>query len=139
MVVGIRFPLELTIEGVPVSAGASSASKRRWQEKLIAAARDKLQAGYWLTAEPVAVTIFHFPDAPMRGDLDNIVKPILDAFSSTIYFDDRQVERLLVQKFEPGRAVVFDRPTPTLLECAAAAGERTYIRLDDDMSLGALP
>lgn len=28
---------------------------------------------------PVAATIFYFPSAAMQGDIDNIVKPILDA------------------------------------------------------------
>ncbi len=39
----------------------------------------------------------------MQGDVDNIVKPILDALSKHIYNDDGQVERIWVQKFEPGR------------------------------------
>ena len=35
----------------------------------------------------------------MTGDLDNRVKPILDALSGPVYIDDRQVDRLVVQRF----------------------------------------
>jgi crossover junction endodeoxyribonuclease RusA len=31
----------------------------------------------------------------MEGDLDNIVKPILDALSRHVYMDDRQIEPVL--------------------------------------------
>ena len=37
----------------------------------------------------------------MRGDLDNIVKPILDALKQHVFVDDRQVDRILVQRLEP--------------------------------------
>jgi crossover junction endodeoxyribonuclease RusA len=70
----------------------------------------------------------------MTGDIDNTIKPILDSLSGVIYFDDRQVERLMVQKFEPDRPATFERPTPSLLRCAASSGQRTYIRVDDDRS-----
>ena len=134
----IKFPLELVIKGVPLSLGASSGSRQRWQARLASVARQELQEGYWLTSARVAATIFYFPDAAMEGDIDNIVKPILDAFNKVVYFDDRQVGRLLVQNFEPGRTFTFEQPTPRLLECAAMHGPRTYIRCDDETSLGVL-
>ena len=138
MTLDIHFPLELAVPGFALSSGASSPSQRRWRDRLKAIARQELQEGHWLTAAPVAVTIFYFPDAEMDGDIDNIVKPILDAFTRVVYFDDRQVSRILVQRFEPGDALTFDRPTPRLLECAEMSGPRTYIRIDDEASLWVL-
>lgn len=38
----------------------------------------------------MSVTIFYFPDGKMDGDIDNIIKPILDAMSAHIYIDDSQ-------------------------------------------------
>ena len=131
MTLEVQFPLELVVAGFAVSSGASSQSRQRWQHRLRTVARTALEEGYWLTPRPVAVTIFYFPDAPMEGDIDNIVKPVLDAFSNVIYFDDRQVSRVLVQRFEPGDAFTFDRATPRLLECAEMSGPRIYIRVDD--------
>lgn len=99
--------------------------------RIAAEARTSQPAGYWLTERPVAVTILYFPDARMTGDVDNIVKPILDALSHVIYVDDHQVNRVLVQKFEPDRIFVLSDPTPKLIECAELTGPRVYIRVDD--------
>ena len=44
-------------------------------------------------------TLFYFPAVEMAGDIDNIVKPVLDALGKHIYVDDRQVHRVLVQNF----------------------------------------
>lgn len=103
----IRFPLEFFLEGVPLALGASSRSRERWKARVAEAVRSKLQAGCWAVEGPIAVTIFYFPSGPMQGDLDNIVKPILDAMTALVYLDDRQVERLLVRKFEPHRPFSF--------------------------------
>lgn len=68
----------------------------------------------------------------MAGDIDNIVKPILDALGSHIYRDDRQVHRVLVQKFEPGNIFPFGAPSPTLEEALLREKPILYIRLSDD-------
>jgi hypothetical protein len=68
----------------------------------------------------------------MQGDIDNIVKPILDAMERHIYLDDRQVERVVVQKFEPGN--VYQFPTPSAMLDKALNHEKPvlYVRLSDD-------
>ena len=73
----------------------------------------------------------------MQGDVDNIVKPILDAMKPFIYIDDRQVERVWVQKFEPDRpALVANDATITLASALDNDTPILYIRIDDDGSLG---
>ena len=47
----------------------------------------------------------------MVGDVDNIVKLILDAMNSGIFRSDSQVERVLVQKFDRDRIFQFDNPS----------------------------
>jgi crossover junction endodeoxyribonuclease RusA len=75
----------------------------------------------------------------MAGDIDNIVKPILDVLKAIIYHDDNMVERVLVQRFEPGVAwsfgslpeklvVALDRPPPVV-----------YIRIDGDLAWRQVP
>jgi hypothetical protein len=68
----------------------------------------------------------------MQGDLDNIVKPILDAMCRSIYVDDRQVERVVVQKFDPDNIFTFSNPSPILLDALAFDGATVYIRVSDD-------
>lgn len=64
----------------------------------------------------------------MVGDVDNIVKPILDALSKFIYVDDHQVERLVVQKFEADNIFGFSSPSPALLAALAQNKPRfTYV------------
>ncbi len=66
------------------------------------------------------MTLFYFPAEPMTGDLDNIVKLVLDALVPHIYLDDEQVERILVQKFEPDNIFPFSAPSPMLQQAMGA-------------------
>jgi crossover junction endodeoxyribonuclease RusA len=86
------FPLELVIQGTPIALGGSSSSRNRWKAKVGATARTRLREvseWEWLDERRVAVTIFYFLNAKMQGDIDNIVKPILDAMTAIVYPDDR--------------------------------------------------
>jgi crossover junction endodeoxyribonuclease RusA len=73
-----------------------------------------------------------FPAVEMAGDIDNIVKPVLDALGKHIYVDDRQIHRVLVQKFEPGNVFGFGAPSPTLQDALNRAKPLLYIRLSID-------
>jgi crossover junction endodeoxyribonuclease RusA len=128
--VEIPFPVEVVLHGVPLSLQASAQSRKRWQDRIRTAARAALSEFYFATEAPIAVTIYYFPDGPMDGDLDNIVKPILDSFSRFMYIDDRQVERIWVQKFEPSRPFTFKDPTPKLAAAIEAEGPRVYLHVD---------
>jgi crossover junction endodeoxyribonuclease RusA len=72
------------------------------------------------------------PETQMQGDLDNIVKPILDAMRKHIYADDKQVERILVQKFEPGKIFRFRAPSQTLATAIQGQKPILYVRVSDN-------
>ena len=80
----------------------------------------------------MAVTLFYFPDGPMQGDVDNIVKLVLDAMCKHIYVDDSQVERILVQKFEPENVFGFSSPSAKLKEALNRQAPVLYVRLSDE-------
>ena len=80
----------------------------------------------------MAVTLFYFPDEAMQGDVDNIVKLVLDAMCRHIYMDDSQVERVLVQKFEPGNVFGFSSPSAVLEKALGRLEPVLYVRLSDD-------
>ncbi len=82
------------------------------------------------------MTLFYFPATEMQGDVDNIVKPILDALAQHIYYDDKQVERVWVQKFEPGRVFNFAKPSEVLSEALSGEKPLLFIRLGDDPTEG---
>lgn len=68
----------------------------------------------------------------MVGDVDNIVKPILDALNNRIYLDDHQVATVVVRKIEPGQAVPAPAPSLVLLNALIGAKPLVYIRISDD-------
>lgn len=130
MAVEIEFPLELMVPGVPLSLQASAASREEWKERIRTAAKEVLPEGHFAAEGPMKVTIYYFTDAPANVDIDNIVKPIFDSLSRFIYLDDNQVERLVVQKFEPGRLFTFTSPSPRLAETIDSDGPRVYLQID---------
>jgi crossover junction endodeoxyribonuclease RusA len=115
MSIEIEFPLEFVVAGTPVSLQAKRReSLDQWKHRVIEASRTVLPESHFATDDPLAITLYYFPASDMQGDIDNIVKPILDALERHIYIDDRQVQRILVQKFEPGNVFSFSQPSPAL-------------------------
>lgn len=109
-----------------------AASKVEWQERVKSASLAVLPEGHWATESGVAATLFYFPAEAMQGDLDNIVKPVLDALSRHVYIDDSQIERIVVQKFEPENLFPFATPSATLEQAMTHPKPVLYIRLSDD-------
>jgi hypothetical protein len=128
----LSFPIEFLVHGTAVSLQAKRAeSKNEWKERVKAASVAVIPQPHFASEEPIGITLYYLPDEPMQGDIDNIVKPILDALSRHIYIDDRQVERLVIQKFEPG--IPFELANPSETIAAAVTGPRPvlYVRLSD--------
>ena len=111
-------------------------AKEAWKARVRKASYASLPDGHFSADGPIAVTLFYFPDGEMQGDIDNIVKPVLDALRRHIYADDRQVERVWVQKFEPGRLFQFRQPSQVLSEAISGEKPLLYVRLGDDLTEG---
>jgi len=125
-----EFPVEFLVEGTAVSHQSDNAkAKNEWKERVRVASQRSLPEGHWLTYARVAVTIYYFPAIQMEGDLDNIVKLFLDAMNEHIYSDDSQVDRIVVQKFEPGRLFEFVLPTVILERAMRGPKPVTYVRV----------
>jgi hypothetical protein len=128
-----KFPLEFVVAGTPVSTQTKSRRARReWRERIRGATETSLPEGHFASDGRISVTIYYFPAGAMQGDIDNIVKPVLDALGHCVYLDDSQVERVVVQKFEPDN--VFDFLLPTAVLAAALSGTRPvlYVGVSDD-------
>lgn len=130
------YPLEFFVEGTPISAQGSSRSKDRWRAIVRNAAtervRDMDDPGF-LDRRPVSLVIYYFSVASVEGDVDNIVKPIMDALVHVAYPDDRHVERLVIQKFEPEIDWDFAGPSDGLAAALDAQPPVVYVRVDDDL------
>lgn len=132
----IEFPLEFSLEWTPLSLQASGNSKSKWKSRIAEKAKEQLKERNWLTRNSVSVTIYYFPLSKMMGDIDNIVKPILDALTNLIYRDDHQVDRVLVRKFEGDVLFHLLEPTVALSIALERCRPVVYIRVDDDVSRG---
>lgn len=133
MTLAITFPIEFIVEGTPVSLQTKRAEARaQWKETAKQASTASLPEGHFASGDSITVTLFYFPDSPMQGDIDNIVKPIPDAFTQHLYLDDHQVERILVQKFEPEKIFAFRAPSPILERAMSGQKPLLYVRLSDD-------
>jgi len=133
----IPFPLEIVIEGTPVSQGGSSSSRARWIDRIRASTQARLRElsdWEWLDDRPVAVTIFYSSSAGMQGDVDNIIKPILDGMKHVVYPDDGVVERVLAQRFEPGLLWEIQTQSVQMMNALGATPPLVYIGVDDDLS-----
>jgi crossover junction endodeoxyribonuclease RusA len=141
--ISLPFPIEFVIRDTPRShQSANTKGKELWERKIgeIASAHAKtLRDFFFIDNRPLAATIYYFPPAEMNGDVDNIVKLIVDGMVTIIYPDDRLLERIIVQKFEPGVESVFHSLTPTLERAAEAARPVIYIRIDDNLSWRQVP
>lgn len=129
------YPLEFFIGATPLSLQAKAASKARWMEVVRDAARARIDATNelgFVADGPFGLTIYYFPNAPMVGDIDNIVKPIMDALIHLVYNDDRAIERVLVQKLEPGVDWSFAQPSEQLAGALLVTPPVVHIRIDDD-------
>jgi Holliday junction resolvase RusA-like endonuclease len=131
--VELQFPIEFIVEGTPVSFQARRPeSRNEWKARVKAASSTALPHGHRPWESGIAVTMFYFPNETMQGDVDNIVKLVLDALCRHIYVDDSQVERIVVQKFEPGNVFGFASPSPMLEEALNRQQPVLYVRVSDD-------
>jgi crossover junction endodeoxyribonuclease RusA len=129
----ISFPVEFIVDGTPVSSGAKRPeTKKEWKDRVKAASRTALPEGHWACGGRIAGTLFYFPDERVQGDVDNIVKLVLDALCRHVYIDDAQVERVLVQKFEPGNVFPFSSPSGGLEQALRSRKPVLYVHLSDD-------
>ena len=90
----MSFPFEFTVEGVALSQGARG--KGKWQEHVRHSAAQR-----WHRQSPVGEAIMVTITCFYRNrqfDLDNILKPILDAMNRLIYEDDKQITDLHTHK-----------------------------------------
>jgi crossover junction endodeoxyribonuclease RusA len=129
----LSFPIEFVVVGTPVSHQAKRAkSKAEWKDIVRTASLTALPNPHFASVDRLAVTLYYFPADAIAGDIDNIVKLVLDACARHIYVDDAQVERLVVQKFEPERLFAFSNPSERLREAGSMSAPVLYVRISND-------
>lgn len=132
------YPFEFLIPGTPVSMQSRNRPRLHAYKADVQALARATQMKTFPAGPtddvPVAATIYYFSADAISGDVDNIVKPILDSLRTVAFNDDGLIERVVVQKIEPEKYVAFEAPTEQLSAAIDAAAPVVYVRIDDDLS-----
>ncbi|WP_204104556.1 MULTISPECIES: RusA family crossover junction endodeoxyribonuclease [Spirulina sp. CCY15215] len=91
-------PFEFIVFGSPISLQTNNrALLQAWKAKVRQTAIANLPINTIPTRDRIQVAIvYYYKRMPL--DIDNIAKPILDAFNLLIYIDDRQITDLIIRK-----------------------------------------
>lgn len=120
---------EVVVEGPAISLRAKDKNARRYQRWITTvrgAARTQWSSGTRRASGDVEVTITNFyTDVP--PDVDNIIKPILDALETVAYLDDQQVYRVTSAKVDLSRKGQISNPSPVLAEALEKWTEVVYV------------
>lgn len=131
--VELDFPFEFIVYGTPVSFQAKRVETREnWKAIVREAAEARLPKPHFVSGERMAVTLMYFMALKADADIDNIIKLILDACCKLIYLDDLQVDRLFVQRFEPGQKFEFLIPSEILARAASGERPAVYVRISNN-------
>ena len=92
----------------------AATTQTRQLKKVVAANARRQSSGLRVSHEPFEVRIWTSVLADKRGyhDVDNIAKAILDALTGVVWRDDRQVLRLISERFEGDANRIAVRATP---------------------------
>jgi hypothetical protein len=92
------------VPGIPKSS-QSKGDKTKYIQAIQKATKD--QVPYPVKSGRIDIEIFFVALSTIRSDVDNIIKPILDALVDIVYFDDRQVRSVRAVAIPPDDIMSF--------------------------------
>ena len=106
------------MQGPPISVNVRGHNKARyskWVKTVRAAAASHLPKGHMpISQETEAVLRNYYTAVP--PDVDNTVKPILDALKGVVYEDENQVRKLTSERFKLRTGADVDKPSASLAD-----------------------
>ena len=91
-------PFEFIVEGPPVSHQTKNRQRLlSWKRKVTNAAKELIAGNTTPTNEQVTFKMTYYYDN-YSPDVDNIIKPVQDALTGTVYIDDEQIVETLSRK-----------------------------------------
>lgn len=115
---------------MPVSHQGPSRNHRRFLEALESEAHS-VWVNESLVTNFVAVEITFCVDSTFHNipDIDNILKPILDALESVVYDDDNRVSDIICRKRFLGFELAIREPSPMLMQVFGQARNRPFVHI----------
>lgn len=115
--------ISFCITGRPKSSQSSRRDK--YQAKIRDKAIEVLGEDYIIPDARFYVRIIWSHSIPVQGDIDNIIKPILDSMNGVVFTDDRDVIRVMSQRVDIRGGYTLSLPTDTAL----SKGAEEYLEL----------
>lgn len=121
---------EFVVEGLAVSLRAKKVNPRRyqkWVRTVRTAAQKEFPSGSQPTrSKDITVTITNYYTI-VSPDVDNIIKPLLDAMETVVYVDDKQVRKVISEKVDLTRMASIHDPSPLLATSLEKYSELLHI------------
>ena len=133
----MSLPFEFTVDGAALSQRGDRGNLEKWRKRVKNSAIQR-----WHGQPPVAeeimvtVTCFHLPK---KFDIDNILKPILDAMSKLIYVDDKQITDLHCYKRVVRTDLEVRNPSSVLRDALGRSAQFVHIVVADAPDQGVIP
>lgn len=130
--VEISLPFEFIVYGAPATLQSSPERKKEWQEEVRATAKSERPSGTTHLAwnKQVRARIwYYFVETPADCDIDNIIKPILDACNRIVYQDDKFVSDVCSHRFDTEK-IPADLQTPLVIDAVRTKSDFVHIRFE---------
>jgi crossover junction endodeoxyribonuclease RusA len=131
-----NLPFDFFVHGTPHSVNSKNKiAKAAWRSLVRASVISEMVRKLQIAGAPadVAVRILYLPRAHKSLiDVDNIIKPILDALENLVYVNDHVVSQVLSRRTDRGLHGTI-RPlylSPTLVSALMTAGDVVYVSVD---------
>lgn len=122
-------PFEFVVDGPPVSQQTRRRARLpAWRAAVLEAAALRWPHGAVPIEVAVCVEITHFYEGA-AGDVDNIIKPILDAIKGLVFADDSLVTDVVCRRRPLAGPFLVDPVSPVLAEGLAANQEFLHVRV----------
>lgn len=133
--VSARPYVRFVVLGIPRSP--TSKSRSTWQAHVRGSAVKEWGAQPLVTDHVSVVLVHFFKDGAL--DVDNMIKPILDALSGIVFEDDRQVAQVLARKTElvTGRQVL--NASPDVVAAIERGADFVYVSVESAPEHGVMP
>lgn len=130
---------EFVVQGVPRSLQAKPPGRRAWMNKVAAAAQETWPANRPPMDEELSVAIIYYHAGDADVDVDNIIKPILDALVNVAYVDDKLVSQVTSRRTRLEAGLVIENVTPVLAEGLEMGEDFVYVALRSAPDHGRIP
>jgi crossover junction endodeoxyribonuclease RusA len=122
------------VPGAPRSA--QGGSRTRYVEGIRAAAREVVRTV--LRTGRIDLEVWFVSDSGVRPDVDNVLKPIMDALKGVVYEDDRQVRSVRVVALPSDDAYGIAGSTPVDVLARLGADDEFLINVYVGRTIGGL-